>query len=168
MTEALKDEVACEAGCDDYKDGMDAGEVDDAERGDADDAREDPVGGLVTKILAIHEQECGTGDKSNDDGAQPDEGSLEGWTVFVARYPMAGEEHQQEWRQDNGESCDNGAPNRASDDVANVGGTIDTDRTRSHLRDSDNVSEHLAGKPARANHLALDEREHCIAPAETE
>jgi hypothetical protein len=90
----LKDQVACEASGDDNKDGMDACEVDNAERGDADDVREDSVGGLVTKILAIHEQESGTGDESNNDGAQPSEGSLKGRTVFMSRNPMAGEENQ--------------------------------------------------------------------------
>ena len=90
------------AGCDDDKDGMDTGKVDDAERGDADDAREDSVSRLVTEILAVHEQEGGTGNETDNDGPQPCKGSLERWTVFVACNPVAGEEYQQKWRQDNG------------------------------------------------------------------
>lgn len=112
---------------------MNAGEVDDAERNDADDDGDDAMGGFVTEVLAVHEQQGGTGDETNDNGAQSAEGSLDGWAVVVSSDPVAGKEHEQKWRQNHGESGDYRAPDTASDDIADVSGAVDADGARGHL-----------------------------------
>ena len=162
-----EDKVAGETSQEDDQNGMDAGEVDDAERNDADDDGDDAMGGFVTEVLAVHEQQGGTGNEADHDGAQSAEGSLDGWAVVMPPDPVAGEEHEQKWRQNHGESGDYRAPDTAGDDIADVSGTVDANGAGGHLRDGNDVGKHLAGDPARANHLTFYEREHGIATTET-
>lgn len=68
------------------------------------------MGGFVTEVFAVHEQQGGTGDETDDDGAQSAEGCLDGWAVVVSSDPVAGEEDKQERGQHDGEGGNNGAP----------------------------------------------------------
>ena len=130
---ASVDEVAGEAGEDDDHDGMDAGEVDNAKRCDADDDGNHALGEVVAEVLAVHQQQCCRGNEADDNGAQTTESGLNGRTVVMTPDPMTGEEHEQEWRKHDGECGDNRAPHTASDDVADVGGAVDADGARGHL-----------------------------------
>ena len=145
---------------------MDACEVNGTERGDTDNDGEDAVSCLVAKVLAVHKQESCTGDEAHNDRAQPAEGPLHSRTVVVPSDPMASEKNQQERWQDDGKGGNDRAPYRTSNNIANVGSTVDANGAWRHLRDGDDVGKHLARDPARADNFALDEREHGIASTE--
>lgn len=81
---------------------------------------------------------------------------------------VIGKYGEDERGNNHGECGDDGAEHTAGDHIANVGGTVDADRAGGHLRDGNNVGEHLACDPARTHHLALDEREHGVTATEAE
>ena len=53
--------------------------------------------------------------------------------------------------------------------IAHIGGAVDPDRSRSHLRNGHNVSECAFSQPSvDGDNLCLDEGEHRIASSESE
>ena len=84
---------------------------------------------------------------------------------------VAGIQHQNERRKHHRESGNDRPQHAACGHIANVGGTVDANRSRCHLRDSHDVGEGLCGDlwaPIFSHHQPLNERQHRISATETE
>ena len=139
-----------------------------AERCSTDGDGDQALAHLIAEILAVHQQQGGRCDESDNNRAQSHKGTLDERALAMALDVVGGNQGEDERRQHDGEGGHQRAEHATRDDIADVGGAVDADGARRHLRDGDDVGEHLAGNPSRIHHLALDEREHRVTPAEAE
>ena len=162
---------------DDQQDGVDL-----APRPCEDSAEQHPAPGvdeiLVAGGVAVGEdqQQGRRRDHADHRRAHAPHGSLDQPVVFEAHEEARHEDHQRERRQADGEGGDHRTEDAApevsgldSDAVTHVGRRVDGDGAGGDLRHGDDVGELGVGHPlVLHDHLVLDQRQHGVAPAESE
>ena len=129
------------------------------------------------EVLAVAEHERGGSQEAHNHGAESGEDTLHQRGVHVLHEHAADEYHQDKRRQHQGECGDGRAkdthcrvePRVLQGSEPAVGGRVDADGARRHLRDGNHVGKLGRREPVVVDHrLGLDERQHAVATAKAE
>ena len=129
------------------------------------------------EVFAVHHQQGGSTNKPYDARAKTDEYALHHVGVHILVQHLADENHQYQGRKNQGYGCHGTAqyrhhPTHASvmyGGIAAIGGGVDADRSRCHLRDGDDIGKFSHRHPMiLCHHLSLDKGYHRIATSESE
>ena len=118
------------------------------------------------EVLAIHQEKGGSSDKTYHGRTKTDEDALHGIGLHILVQHSADHNHQNQGGKNQGKRCHSTAQYRhhtthagiMHGSITTIGGGVDADRTRCHLRDGDDIGKLLHRHPMILGyHLSLDE-----------